>query len=226
MTQQDRALRTREALIETAAEVFDRQGFALASLSTISSEAGVSNGALHFHFSSKASLAHAVGATAEQRLTQLTGRHRGRLRGDPLQLLIDTMHDLVRELGDDVLLRVGFDPARSLDRCGAAADSRRVWAAWVGETLDRARREGALRQDAPTDAAVATVVATTLGLGVLMQSPPAHRVDTVTRLWRLLLPGLVADGFAAHLVPSGTQAEADGAFSAPGPAGSGGARST
>ena len=54
MVKQERALRTREALIESAAEVFDREGFSVASLTAISSRAGVSNGALHFHFASKA----------------------------------------------------------------------------------------------------------------------------------------------------------------------------
>ncbi|MFD6278087.1 TetR family transcriptional regulator [Streptomyces sp. NPDC060209] len=207
MAQQGRALRTRDALIESAAEIFDRQGFTLASLSMISSHAGVSNGALHFHFANKASLADAVAAAAELRLTRITGRHEGRPPGGSLQLLIDTTHDLVRELGEDVLLRVGFNTVRSLDRSGASADSRDLWAAWVGETLDRAREERVLRQDAPADAVVATLVATTLSLGVLTQSPPVHRADTVTHLWGLLLPRLVTGAFADRLMPSGTPAE-------------------
>ncbi|MFD8691646.1 ScbR family autoregulator-binding transcription factor [Streptomyces sp. NPDC059651] len=209
MAQQDRALRTREALVESAAEIFDREGFSLASLAMISSRAGVSNGALHFHFASKAMLAHAVAEAAEQRLTRLTGRYEGRFPGGSLQLLIDTTHDLVRGLGEDVLLRVGFDAARSLHESGASAGSRRLWASWVRETLERARGEGALRQDAPADAVAAALVATTLGLGVLTQSPPVPRADTVTHLWGLLLPVLEAGGVAGRLMPSGTPAAAD-----------------
>lgn len=40
MAKQDRAVRTRNALIESAAELFDRDGYEHASLSTISTQAG------------------------------------------------------------------------------------------------------------------------------------------------------------------------------------------
>lgn len=60
MVKQERAARTRRTLIRAAAEVFAREGFAPASLTTISRQAGVSNGALHFHFTSKNALAQAV----------------------------------------------------------------------------------------------------------------------------------------------------------------------
>ena len=60
MAEQERAVRTRERLIGSAAETFCREGFAVASLSVISAQAGVSSGALHFHFAGKAALADAV----------------------------------------------------------------------------------------------------------------------------------------------------------------------
>ena len=60
MVKQERAARTRQALIQAAAEVFAEEGFVTASLSTISRRAGVSNGALHFHFANKGMLADAV----------------------------------------------------------------------------------------------------------------------------------------------------------------------
>ncbi|MFH8476431.1 TetR family transcriptional regulator [Streptomyces sp. NPDC018000] len=43
-----------------AAEMFAREAFAPASLTAISRRAGVSNGALHFHFENKKVLARAV----------------------------------------------------------------------------------------------------------------------------------------------------------------------
>ncbi|WP_159062215.1 TetR family transcriptional regulator, partial [Streptomyces caniscabiei] len=67
MAKQERAVRTRENLIRSAAEVFDREGYAVASITTISARAGVSNGALHFHFASKAALAEAVAEAAALR---------------------------------------------------------------------------------------------------------------------------------------------------------------
>lgn len=72
MVKQERAARTRETLIRSAAQIFDREGFSVASLTGISSLAGVSNGALHFHFASKAALADAVEAAALIRLLAVT----------------------------------------------------------------------------------------------------------------------------------------------------------
>lgn len=51
---------TRAALIEAAAQEFERDGYAGVSLGRISHAAGLSNGALTFHFRSKADLADAV----------------------------------------------------------------------------------------------------------------------------------------------------------------------
>jgi AcrR family transcriptional regulator len=60
MATQERARATRERIIVGAAETFDRHGFATASLTDIAAAAGVTKGALYFHFSSKDELASAV----------------------------------------------------------------------------------------------------------------------------------------------------------------------
>ncbi|KQQ92694.1 hypothetical protein ASF62_12725 [Leifsonia sp. Leaf325] len=60
MATQERARATRERIIVGAAETFDRSGFATASLTDIAAAAGVTKGALYFHFKSKDELAGAV----------------------------------------------------------------------------------------------------------------------------------------------------------------------
>ncbi|MFE6134365.1 TetR family transcriptional regulator, partial [Streptomyces sp. NPDC056437] len=62
MKQQERAVRTRRALVHSAAEAFQQHGYVQARLAQISADAGVSPGALHFHFENKAALARAVQA--------------------------------------------------------------------------------------------------------------------------------------------------------------------
>ena len=57
---QERAEVTREAILEGAAEAFDAAGFGSTSLSDISQRAGVTKGALYFHFPSKEALAHTL----------------------------------------------------------------------------------------------------------------------------------------------------------------------
>lgn len=72
MVKQARAAVTRQALISAAAEVFGADGYAMATLPAISSRAGVSSGALHFHFPNKEALASAVENAAAESARALT----------------------------------------------------------------------------------------------------------------------------------------------------------
>ncbi|MFG5718825.1 ScbR family autoregulator-binding transcription factor [Streptomyces murinus] len=60
MAQQERAVRTRRAVLEAAAGVFAERGYAAATIAEILNRAGVTKGALYFHFDSKAALARGV----------------------------------------------------------------------------------------------------------------------------------------------------------------------
>ncbi|WP_327678603.1 TetR family transcriptional regulator [Kitasatospora sp. NBC_00458] len=61
---QERAQQTHRALLRAAAAEFDEHGYAGTSLARVSQAAGVTMGALTFHFPSKAALADAVRADA------------------------------------------------------------------------------------------------------------------------------------------------------------------
>ncbi|MFC9117562.1 ScbR family autoregulator-binding transcription factor [Streptomyces sp. NPDC057092] len=203
MVKQERALRTREALIRSAATVFDRDGFSVASLSAISSLAGVSNGALHFHFANKATLADSVEDAAAQRLDHLITDHEG-TAGNSLQLLVNVSHDLARCLHRDVVLRAGFELSRHQARTGGR-DLHRHWHQWVEAALKRADGEGVLNAVSPEAVAVSVVAATT-GFEVLGTQDPqwlSHR--TVTRFWQLLLPRLTAAAALADVTPAGSR---------------------
>ncbi|MGN5376815.1 TetR family transcriptional regulator [Streptomyces lasalocidi] len=60
MARQERAVRTRRAVIEAAAAVFAERGYAAATIAEILERAGVTKGALYFHFDSKEALARGV----------------------------------------------------------------------------------------------------------------------------------------------------------------------
>ncbi|GAA2305427.1 TetR/AcrR family transcriptional regulator [Streptomyces caniferus] len=60
MAQQDRAIRTRRLILEAAAAVFDDLGYDRATIAEVLDRAGVTKGALYFHFASKEQLALAV----------------------------------------------------------------------------------------------------------------------------------------------------------------------
>lgn len=66
---------TRAALLEAAAKVFARRGYDGASISEITSEAGLTSGAVYAHYTSKAELFNAtLEVYAERDLDQLIGR--------------------------------------------------------------------------------------------------------------------------------------------------------
>ncbi|OSZ58957.1 hypothetical protein OQI_18850 [Streptomyces pharetrae CZA14] len=204
MVKQERAVRTRETLIRSAAEVFGREGFARASLTAISSLAGVSSGALHFHFESKAALADVVEAEALARLLAVT-RTEPPAGASHVQLLVDITHRLAYELRSDVVLRTGFTLGSELSR-PARTGLREHWRGWVEKELERAEAHGELRTEVAAQDVVTTVVAATVGLeGLGVRDAMWLSAATVSRLWRLLLPAVAPAALLADLQAGGTR---------------------
>ncbi|MGC0327613.1 AcrR family transcriptional regulator [Streptomyces sp. SAI-170] len=189
MVKQERAVRTRRALVRAGAEVFAREGFVAASLSSISRQAGVSNGALHFHFESKRALAEAVEAEALDMVREVV-RLASEREIRPLAIVVEATYGLVGRLADDVVLRAGFvlgaDPG-----CATMSAPRREWQCWVEETMRRAGREGGLARGVSPEDAAAAVVAATTGFQVLAGEHRAWlSMERVRGFWGLLLPRL------------------------------------
>lgn len=205
MVKQERAARTRKALVQAAAEVFAQDGFVLASLTSISKKAGVSNGALHFHFESKQALARAVEdeADAVVRAIAVPAQAGG---PDALQRLIDATHDLMGRLDQDVVVRAGFELGSGPPRRDGAADLRGQWQSWVEEVLKDAEREGILAEGVSAAEASITVVAATVGFEQLGADDRTWMsAATLVQFWDLLLPRLASAEALGRLVSSGTQ---------------------
>ncbi|GGV73789.1 ScbR family autoregulator-binding transcription factor [Streptomyces griseoloalbus] len=204
MAKQDRAVRTRQELICSAAEVFDRRGFMSASLADISTGAGVSTGALNFHFSSKKELGETVQAAAEESLRYITTACT-EARPSPLQTLIDATHVLATQFGENVVLRAGL----GLDNDAAwdgGADLWLKWRSWVRGMLTIAEYEGNLAAGVLPDDACATIMAIVMGLESLGRKDAAlssRRV--VTRFWKMVLPGLASEETRAKVDAAGSE---------------------
>lgn len=203
MAQQQRAVRTREALIRAVAEIVAQEGFAATSLTGISKRAGVSNGALHFHFVSKGALVEALEEAALRRLRVVL-----EVSADApsrLQHLVDVTHALARELTSDVVLRAGFV------LCGDVAwvpevDLRVHWLRWVGELVRDAGAAAELRPGAEPEGIVTAVVGATVGFEVLGARDAGWLAPrTVARFWELLLPSLAAPDLLATLEAAGSR---------------------
>ncbi|GGS92649.1 MULTISPECIES: ScbR family autoregulator-binding transcription factor [Streptomyces] len=203
MTKQERAVRTRGTLIRSAAEVFGREGYSVASLAAISSLAGVSNGALHFHFASKAVLADAVEAAALARLADLVGGPLPPPGKGRVQHLVDTTHRLAGALRTDPVLRAGFQLAGESSR-PPRHDLRGHWRAWVEEAVRGAETAGELRAGVAVRDAAAAVAAATTGLEVLgVRDAEWLSAAAVAGLWRLLLPALVPEAVVEGIEVAG-----------------------
>lgn len=105
------ALATRSLLLDTAERVFAEQGVSRTSLSDIAQAAGVSRGAIYWHFKNKADLFNAM----MDRLTlpmEAAFAHLGQgAEADPLDDLRGAMMDAMRQVAGDARTRRVFEVA-------------------------------------------------------------------------------------------------------------------
>ncbi|MFI9332466.1 ScbR family autoregulator-binding transcription factor [Kitasatospora sp. NPDC052868] len=186
---QERAVRTRELILEAAAAVFDEAGYAGASIMKIVERASTTQGAMYFHFKSKQDLARAVIMHQADGLRDLPEEPKG------LQQLIDLTYYLAHELQHNVLLRGGVRLAVEQDESGLAEYS--IYEEWIerfrGE-LAAARDQGHLLPEADERGFATVLVASFTGSQIMAQiaTGRADLPQRIAELWRYLLPGLAS----------------------------------
>ncbi|MER5996693.1 ScbR family autoregulator-binding transcription factor [Streptomyces viridosporus] len=206
MVKQERAVRTRQSLVRAAAEVFAQEGFVSASLTEISKRAGVSNGALHFHFESKLTLARAVENEAA-RIVRTIAEPADDTEPDALQRLVDVTHDVMGRLVKDVVIRAGFELSGQPAAHDGVMDLRTQWCGWVEQVCHEAEREGSLAEGVSAADTAVTVAGATVGF-VLLGADDRTWVsqDTLVRFWDLVLPRIASPAALSRLKVRGTQA--------------------
>ncbi|MFK0173698.1 ScbR family autoregulator-binding transcription factor [Streptomyces sp. NPDC090306] len=202
-TKQDRAIRTRDALIEAAARVFEASDYTESRLDVISRAAGVSRGALSFHFAGKAEVAEAVEELAVAALTAAV-ETACRKPDSALQALVDSTHALARLVRDDHVVRGGLRL-----NCDAAhrscASLRLSWERRVRALMTRAAAAGELSAHAARHPTADVIVAATAGYQVLGVREEAWLSSAaLTGFWDCLLPRLAHPDLVARLYPGGT----------------------
>ncbi|MEV5606592.1 ScbR family autoregulator-binding transcription factor [Streptomyces sp. NPDC052299] len=210
---QERSERTRRRLVDAAAELFTRSGYASATLGQIAAAAGVTKGALYFHFPSKEALADAVALHGRTLLREfLDERH---ATGDgPVQHLIDLTHWLTLARREDPVVRAAFRLADDGVTAPAGTGGlRRAWLTEAGRLLGEAEAAGELSADARGDGAEALLAALLYGMAPPGADRPAGagpRPEGGGALWQLLLPVLVGPGRAGRYrtAPPRSRAEA------------------
>ncbi|MGJ7419103.1 TetR family transcriptional regulator [Streptomyces cinereoruber] len=198
MVKQERAVRTRAGLVRSAAVEFDREGYAGTSLSRISKAAGVSIGAVTFHFASKADLAEAVWEEGRA-LTRTVLKRVTAERTSALSAVVDFTVELARLMEHEVLVRASARLARELPE---SASWTGIWLPTVRNLLDEAHRAGQLRDGAPPEDVTTLVEYLAGGAETSLRGRqgakgrPGGPADQLDRVWRLALGGVLAAGDA------------------------------
>ncbi|MGW1104693.1 ScbR family autoregulator-binding transcription factor [Streptomyces sp. NPDC002540] len=190
---QARSQRTRQRLVHAGAQMFNRNGYANATLGQIAGAAGMTKGALYFHFASKDALADAVQERGRAMVQDFITEHQ-EAGVPPVQVLIDMTHWLARTFHDDPVIRAGF---RITNECTGrqppVTDFHQTWITEVLRLLGQAREAGALQDRETYDGPETLLSATVCGIGVLAGTgmPHPQLSARVTALWKPLLSALV-----------------------------------
>ncbi|MEV7522681.1 TetR/AcrR family transcriptional regulator [Streptomyces sp. NPDC091371] len=193
MAKQERAARTREALVRAAASAFDGAGYEATTLARIIQSTGLSMGALTFHFRSKDELADAVQARGECAVR--AAAERAAAAGQPpLRSVVALTLEIARLLEGDAAVRAAARLARE------RADGSTAWSAlWlpVMERLLARVTEAELRPGTDREAVLALVAHLITGAEAdsrTRAAAPGDRRDgaeqQLARIWELVLPGI------------------------------------
>lgn len=201
MARQERAERTRRRILDAAAAVFDEHGFSGASLSDILARAGVTKGALYFHFSSKEELAKVL---VEEQFALEDGLEAREDVG--LQTAIDLCHEMAHNLRTSVRVRAGMRLVVESNFTAPIPNTYRRWIDTMAVWITTAQERGDLRANLDPHRVANWVSASFLGVWsqseVLTGMADIH--ERVTDLWTFALPGLVPPRRHARFQPAGT----------------------
>ncbi|WP_137723364.1 TetR/AcrR family transcriptional regulator [Prescottella subtropica] len=194
--QQERARRTRAAIVEAAAVEFGKHGYAAASVNAILEGSHATKGAMYFHFESKEELGRAVLAAALEKFRAVTDRWTDRTDLDAFQ----TLHGLVDEvawmfLSDPIVqaeFRLIIEPEFYPDVQNGGA---RVWGASARDLIQRAVQDGLVRDGVDADK-VTRVLAASLAGQRYMSDLTARQIDLRARFEEsldVILAGVATD---------------------------------
>ncbi|MDQ1049452.1 ScbR family autoregulator-binding transcription factor [Streptomyces sp. V4I2] len=196
MAQQERAIRTRRAILEAAGAVFDEHGYTSTTISMVLERADVTKGALYFHFPSKESLAQAVlneqvpfGAVPPQPCK--------------VQEIIDMTFVVGQRLLSNSLLRGSVRLAVDQETPSGVdhGEPFRQWAHRLTALLEQARVQGELLPTANPRETVDLLVGSFTGIQ-LMSRALTNRADLGHRLsvlWAHILPSIAVPGLLIAL---------------------------
>lgn len=191
---QDRAVRTRRAILEAAAVVFEERGYDAAKLTDIVKLAHVTKGALYFHFDSKEDLAQAVIDAQVSMHAPFTPQE------FKAQEFVDIGMIFSHRLQHDVLMR---GSARlTLEQNGRELDRTAPYQGWIDlhtALMVEAGERGELLPHVDPSESSRLVVGSFAGLNVMSQTLGLELDREVAVLYTSVMPSLVVPVVASRL---------------------------
>jgi AcrR family transcriptional regulator len=188
---QERAERSRRAILDAATTVFAAEGYTAASLNRIIDRSGLTKGGFYFHFPSKQALALSVVADHQQRwfaevLAQTS------IHDSAVDRLFATPRVIARMAtegrGPDELRQLIDELARDPDLREEVCGTLRTWVDVVAEQFAEAQREGAVRADLDPHELAEVAVGSLTGLRTMTEQLAdgdlVRRVDALIRVVR------------------------------------------
>ncbi|MEV0323695.1 ScbR family autoregulator-binding transcription factor [Streptomyces sp. NPDC050658] len=201
MARQERATRTRQAILVAAGEVFDEVGYEAATISEILKRSGVTKGALYFHFSSKAELAQSVLDEQVHALPVVPRRELSLQKSLDEALLLAYMLD--RDAGDAIVrgsVRLTVDQGAPKDEL----DRRLPMQAWERHTLgvlEEAKAAGEILAHVDLPRITKVMVGGMTGVQVLSNIMTGRKdmPERVIDLYRHVLPAIAAPAVISQM---------------------------
>ncbi|MGW0736629.1 ScbR family autoregulator-binding transcription factor [Streptomyces sp. NPDC002851] len=183
---QARALQTREHILRAAAGAFDELGYKGASMREIMRRAGVTLGAVYFHFENKEALARAVILAQPQEMVP-------RLESEGLQRLVDFTLVWAHQLNVNPLMRAAVRLAVEQKTHGIGDDvSYGEFESLFAQWLTAAHELGELVPGTDPEPVAEFLVGALTGVQhyAHLSGATSALPGRVSQMWTLLLPGI------------------------------------
>lgn len=168
LLKQQRSIDTREALLVGAAAVFARVSYGEARTRDIAAESGISEGAMYFHFGTKADVANAILQLQQERMSEVLAKvQKG--SGPVADKLERLMTQLAKLIARDEVVQAGIRLASqpSDDLADNAAAPYFEWVQTARELLAKGIEDGSIRADIDVDREAELLNAAFVGTQVL-----------------------------------------------------------
>ncbi len=197
MVLQNRAKATRGAIIIGAAAVFEEHGYGSASLTQVSEAAGVTKGALYFHFQSKEDLARAV-IEDQHRIVLAESESILNENRPGLTAMINLCRAFGLQLLHEPVVRAGI--RLTIEATAFGPPIRGPYEDWIAvmeQLIERAKTELQIRPSVDAGVFARYLVASFTGVqmvsGVL--TGRADLMQRIEEMWGILLPGIMHENF-------------------------------